>query len=488
MSVTTLTTPQQASTIPVRRKFTIIPRLDENPKIVSQAQTVSGKLALLGLAVCLLGWRSPRPIVFLAAVALVTFLPAYRRVALTVAAAYWIVASGLLKQDLVGEVAIKAGIHLPSTALQSAVWIATGLGCISLIFGLFGYWVRKPSGGIVGRRPVLCLGIFFCLVLTIAGTTGMPARVRIVSWALAAPLSGCLWLLAYALRDSRRGANLGGIGTMLATLWSGSSSSTPMLKGPTHALHVEAIDAKEFAVAQLKGVELLTWTMILVLISAAIQYLLLKGDVPTLEEAIDRNLTGTIPVWLCWESLAGSFVLLVITLTIWGHTMVGGLRLLGFKALRNTYAPFRARTIAEFWNRIYFYFKELLVDHFYYPVYLRYFKRSPRIRTVFATFAAACFGNAFYHFGRDVNEVAQLGLWRALVGFQVYLFYTIVLATGIAISQLRGKRRQTSWFRTEVVSRLSIVLFYGLVHIFDDTRRTVSLGAHFAFLFRLFGY
>jgi hypothetical protein len=63
----------------------------------------------------------------------------------------------------------------------------------------------------------------------------------------------------------------------------------------------------------------------------------------------------------------------------------------------------------------------------------------------------------------------------------------MVLATGISISQLRGKRRQASWFRTEVVSRVAIVGFYGLVHIFDDTRRTVSLGAHFTFLFRLFG-
>jgi hypothetical protein len=484
MSVTTLTTPRLAGPIPVRRKFTIIPRLDENPKLVAQAQTVGGKVAVLAMAACLLGWRTPRPIGLLVAVALVTFLPAYRRMVLAAAGLYWIVTSGLLKQDLMGEVATGAGLHVP----QPAIWILSGLACVCLTLGLSWLVIRKQGSGIVGRRPVLCLGIFFSLALAIAGTTAIPAGVRLTTWVLVAPLSGFLWMLAYALRDCRRDpACAPGIGSMLATLWSAGSSSTPLLKGPSHARQVEAVDATEFAVTQLKGVKLLAWTMVLVVISVGIQYLLLKGDVPTLEDAIDRNLTGTIPVWLCWESLAGSFVLLVITLTIWGHTIVGGLRLLGFKALRNTYAPFRARTIAEFWNRIYFYFKELLVDHFYYPVYLRYFKRSPRVRTVFATFAAAGFGNAFYHFGRDVNYVAELGLWRALAGFQVYFFYTMLLATGISISQLRGKRRQTSWFRTEVVSRVTIVLFYGLVHIFDDTRRTVSLGAHFAFLFRLFG-
>jgi hypothetical protein len=494
MSVTALTTPQQACPAPVRRKFTIIPRLDENPKIVAQAQTVGGKLAVIGLAVCLLGWRSPRPIVFLAAVALVTFLPAYRRVALGAAGLYWLVTSGLLKQDLMGEVAAAAGIHVA----YPSIWMLSGLACVCLTLGLLGFGIRKQADAIVGRRPVLCLAILFSLALGVAGTAAVPQGVRTASWAVVAPLSGCLWLLAYALRDFQRDPTSGheipqGLGSMLATLWSGGASSTPMLKGPAHARKVEAIDAREFAVAQLKGVKLLAWSMVLVVASVGIQYALIKADVPTLEDAIDRNLAGTIPVWVCWESLAGSFVLLVITLTIWGHTIVGGLRLLGFKALRNTYAPFRARTLAEFWNRFYFYFKELLVDHFYFPAYFRYFKRSPRLRTVFATFAAAGFGNAFYHFGRDVNYVAELGLWRALVGFQTYLFYAMMLATGISISQLRGKQRQqaswfrSSWFGTEVVPRATIVGFYCLVHIFDDTRRTVSLGAHFAFLFKLFG-
>jgi hypothetical protein len=484
MSVTTLTTPLFADTKRARRKFTVIPRLDENPKIIAQAQTISGKVALVALSAVLLGWRTPRPVVFLIAVALVTFLPAYRRVVLAAAGCYWIVTSGLLKQDLIGEVASRAGFHAP----HPAVWSLSGIVCVTLTLGLSWLGIQKQGSSFVGRRPVFCLSIFFCLALGIAGTTAVPAGVRLASWALVAPLSGCLWLLAYVLRDCRRDPACGrGMGSMLATLWSGGSSSTPMLKGPCHARQVEAVDGREFAVAQLKGVKLLAWTMILVLISAGIQYLQWKADIPSLEDAIDRNAMSSITVSLCWASLAVSFVLLVITLTIWGHTIVGGLRLLGFKALRNTYAPFRARTIAEFWNRIYFYFKELLVDHFYYPAYLRYFKRSPRVRTVFATFAAAGFGNAFYHFGRDVDYVAQLGIWRALAGFQVYLFYTMVLATGISVSQLRGKQRHTSWFRTEIVSRVTIILFYGLVHIFDDTRRTVSLGAHFAFLFRLFG-
>src|ERR1700691_864883 len=160
MSVTTLTTPlQAASPAPMRRKFTIIPRLDENPKIVSQAQTPAGKIALLALAVGLLVLKNSAPPVFLAAVILVTFAPAYRRIVLAAAGLYWIVTSGLLRQDLLGQVARGAGLHV----MQPAGWIVSGLTCVCLALGLLGRAIRKNGNSIVARRPVLCLGIFFCL-------------------------------------------------------------------------------------------------------------------------------------------------------------------------------------------------------------------------------------------------------------------------------------------------------------------------------------
>src|SRR5579864_7401663 len=267
MSVTTVAMPSQVASKPARRKFTLIPRLDENPKIVAQAQTLSGKIAVLGMAACLLGWRSPRPVVFLIAVALVTFLPAYRRIVLAAAALYWIAISGLLKQELMQQVAARAGIHIPSPAIAQAIWILSGIACVSLAFVTIGHWVRTQGTSIVSRRPVLCLAMVLSVALAMAGTQAMPAAVRISCWILAAPLSGCLWLLAYALRDQRRERSAAGIAPALATLWSSGSSSTPMLKGPAHARHIEAIDAREFAIAQLKGIKLLAWTMILIAIS-----------------------------------------------------------------------------------------------------------------------------------------------------------------------------------------------------------------------------
>ena len=77
--------------------------------------------------------------------------------------------------------------------------------------------------------------------------------------------------------------------------------------------------------------------------------------------------------------------------------IVGCIRLLGFNVFRNTYKPLLAESIVEFWNRYYYYFKELLVEFFFYPTYLRSSWARPGIRMFLAVFAAAFIGNMYYH-------------------------------------------------------------------------------------------
>src|SRR6185369_2906206 len=80
-----------------------------------------------------------------------------------------------------------------------------------------------------------------------------------------------------------------------------------------------------------------------------------------------------------------------------GHLYIGVLRLFGFYVFRNTYKPLLAETVVEFWNRYYYYFKELLASFFFFPTFTRYFKTHPRLRLLAAVFAAAFFGNMYYH-------------------------------------------------------------------------------------------
>ena len=162
----------------------------------------------------------------------------------------------------------------------------------------------------------------------------------------------------------------------------------------------------------------------------------------------------------------------------------------GFRALRNTYRPLESRTVAEFWNRYAFYFKELLVDMFFYPTYLRYFKRFPRLRMAFATTMAAMVGNLIYHFYDTIAYVAALGWRRSVMGFQTYLFYCFVLTAGIVISQLRAHNKTKppqSFLRARLLPVLGVCGFYCFLKIFDDLHRTYDLREHFVFAGRLLG-
>jgi len=180
-------------------------------------------------------------------------------------------------------------------------------------------------------------------------------------------------------------------------------------------------------------------------------------------------------------------------MTIWGNTIVAGCRLAGFRLLRNTYRPLESRSVAEFWNRYYYYFKELMVDFFFYPVYMRCFKKRPRVRILFATWVSVGLGVPLFHFIRDIHYVAELGLARAVIGYHVYMFYATTLAAGIGISQLRkSARRQhegrpADGFCERYLPIAGVVLFFCFLQVFDELRRTVPIREHLLFLTRLVG-
>jgi D-alanyl-lipoteichoic acid acyltransferase DltB (MBOAT superfamily) len=204
-----------------------------------------------------------------------------------------------------------------------------------------------------------------------------------------------------------------------------------------------------------------------------------------------RYLAGaSYPRYLCWSSLAAFFVGDLLNMSVWGGVIVACARMAGFRLLRNTYRPLESTSLAEFWNRYYFYYKELLVDHFFYPAFLRYFRKHRRLRMFFATFAAACVGNLLFHLIRDIHFVAEMGLWNALVGEQSHAFYTLVLATGVALSQMRPRNAGLSrgWLRGRVLPCLWVAGFFCVLHVFDaPLDRDHSIWQRGQFLLHLIG-
>lgn len=134
----------------------------------------------------------------------------------------------------------------------------------------------------------------------------------------------------------------------------------------------------------------------------------------------------------------------------------------------------------------------MLVDFFFYPTFLRYFKKHPRLRVFFATFMAAGVGNAIFHFGRQLDLRFTMGVREATVGFTSYLVYCVILATAIGVSQARTTGTTAAAERMGVARRVkAFVSVWGLVvvlHPFGGVEeRVYSFQARLSFLAHQFG-
>jgi len=470
------TTPQELAPQGLRRlaNFRLIPRIDTYPAVVSIAQTVVGKLLLLALfglgfaygAVQIIDSWLP----LILCLALITFVPGRRRVLVT------------LSTLIFTFVLPWKDSALP---LFSAVLLLSVLAVAALLFWCATLWPRSWYG----RRPVLFLLCGFSLLIVFAsclpkGTTSF----RLV-WGFTSTLSKYIWFVCYALLD-RNVSDCDPFSLQLGSFkpfW--GSTNTPYAKGAAYLRRIEARDAHQLAVTQLKGLKLLAWSIVISWFGRLFDFSIYDYlRIPRFSQALDLSAHRIPSPWyVCWASLLAGFLGGIISLCISGHRIIAICRVAGFNALRNTYRPLSSRTVAEFFNRYYFYFKELLVDVFFYPFFLRYFKKNRKLRLVGAIFAAACFGNAFFHFGRDLGFITQLGLRRALVSYQVYVFYCIVLATAISISQLRHRKpAQPGFIRGQLWPSFLVALFYCLLKVFDSTERIYPLMEHFRFLAHLF--
>jgi len=373
--------------------FRLIPRIETYPEVVSFAQTDIGKITLLGIFAIGLWQSHPFWEVLVVLLAVVTLLPRYRRMVLTFATLFW--AFGILWRSTDPPLLLPAAVVLILAAL------------------LFWAAIRFPRSWF-GRRPVACLLTGFALSVLIASYLPKGGHPRTASWAFLTAAGAYLWFIAYSLLDvgsKSRDPFALQLGTY-RPFWGGSN--TPFVKGAAYLRRIEAHNPEQLAVAQLKGLKLLAWSVILDLSLRKAFVPVIYGHlgIPEYSQLFQFSVQrGFFPWYIGWASLIAHFIEDLLRLSISGHRIVASCRMAGFLALRNTCRPLESRSIAEFWNRYFYYFKELLVDCFFYPTFMRYFKRHRRWRLFAATFAAACFGNAFYHFFRDLRYIEDSGFW-----------------------------------------------------------------------------
>ena len=471
--------------------FRLIPSLETSPVFVARCKQPSGQWMLLAAFTLLLTLLSSQWPAIAAFLALTTAFPGHRRQVVSAAGILIAVAyANWLDLAFLERIAAQEGLaHLPQFEVRLVV-----AAIFVLLAGLAVLAFRFPRS-LISRRPVLAALIYFFALVAAVSMAPLTGWSRVAAWIAVLAIARMFWFFCYTLtdRDSRNRDSV----PLHAGLWrpawmADMSSGTPLAKGAAYLRKIGAHNSEELAVIQIKGLKLLLWALMLRTAQVWLQSVIYrKLGIPEFEAAFDRSVAGHPFAWY-WNclSLVGAFFMSLLQMSIWGHVIVACVRMAGFRALRNTYRPLESRTLAEFWNRFYFYFKELMVDMFFYPTFLRYFKKHPRLRMVTATMAAACAGNAIFHFLRDIYFVAELGWRPAIAGFQTYLFYTFILGAGISISQLRAKRKDNpshSWFRRRLVPVAGVAGFYCFIHIFDDANRTYGLREHFVFVGRLFG-
>lgn len=448
--------------------FRLIPRIETFPRCVSFAQTWTGKVILLAAFGLGLRFFDPYPAVLrlVLPLALITFLPEYRRFVLALAPLCLLVVQ-------LGDSPLIIGMQL--------VTVAAGL----LLF----VCARRWPNSLFGQRPVaFLLAGFTALIFSACAAAPGTAAYRVL-WALVGALAIYVWFIGYALMD-RNATPRADTALELASfrpLW--GSTTTPFPKGAAYLRRIEAPDEQQLAIVQLKGLKLLVWGILLSLfkdLGTKFFYGYLR--IPTSAQALAMSVHGAPAAWhLRWESQVLFFCEVTLSFAILGARFISGCRMAGFNALRNSYRPLSSRTIAEFFNRFYYYFKELLVDFFFYPTFLRYWKGHKRLRMTVATFVAVAFGNSFYHLVRDWQFFQKDGFWKGLASYQVLFFYNVIMATGLSISQLRKRGpRPKGLVRGHLLPVFGVLFFYCVLSVFGGEDRLYPLAVHLKYLASLF--
>jgi hypothetical protein len=465
--------------------------IEQNSRVVRLAQSATGRLVLVALftAAAQLAGMSLPYVLFAAAFA---YLPAHRNWIVIAAAAAASVRSPDVWLGEIRTVLAQEGLPESTGKLLALAALAVYFACAWAAL----VQVRRHPTCFLARRPVVSLLGMTALLCALATTPLLRGQARAAAWTFLSVFAAYLWYLAYAIQDqrSRSPAPLSFQMGILQPFWRSSARAytpTPFGKGAAFLRKHQARTAEELAVTQLKALKLLLWTLILIAVHRVLAELIeVRLGIPAAAAMNEAFMNGTpYPTVTNWASLVWATLGGTLSLAIWGHKMIAVARLAGFRLPRNTWRPLEARTLAEFWNRYYYYFKELLVEFFFLPTFLRVFRQHLRLRTFFATFMAAGVGNALYHFIRDLRYVASMGWQAAATGYVSYLFYCAVLATGIGISQARtsaGRKPPHTWAGS-LRCVLCVWFFFVCLQVFGDETRSFAFGARLLFFLSLFG-
>lgn len=377
-------------------------------------------------------------------------------------------------------------LPLPRDGWALMLVVVAQFALLALVYRACAGFARLPAP--LRRHPQWTLHAIYWLMLAVLWfTTPDQGAWRSVLLGVTVLFPVLLWRLAYLVLAGQHGR-------MAATTWrdhllylwpAWGGTDTPYGKGLAYLSQCEAKTTEALARSQLAGIRLLLlavlWRLVLTAFNA-----LFHGDanwmsqglgawtagIPELKDMLQPD--AAVPRLSAWLSIYANLITDVLRLAVKGHLIVGFLRLYGFNVFRNTYKPLLAESIVEFWNRYYYYFKELLVTFFFMPTFTGPAKRLrhwPRLRLLAAVFAAAFVGNVYYHVIKESEALTQGQLWQVLDAQGSRMFYCFLLALGIFVSMLREQGRRGGAPQAGGVRRVwriaGVWTFFSLISIWN---------------------
>ena len=420
--------------------------------------------------------------------ALSWFTPFRRRAILTAGAIY----AGVRKP--LREMANAEGLSVPSDMLSLAFLVLALFGILWLCYLAAVKFKTLPT--IVRRHPQLTLHLLYWGALAVLWmTTPLAGPWRAVLLGVALIFPYLIWRCGYVLMSGQNGRAAGtSFIHQLIVLWPAfGGSNTPYGKGLDFLTKFEAKTEEELARSQLAGIKLFILAYFWHTGMNIMQGVLYgpENAVPRLGQLV--KLGTEAPLLASWASVYCELVWQVLRHAAHGHAIIGTLRLFGFNIFRNTYKPLLAESVVEFWNRYYYYFKELMVSFFFMPTFMQLggkLRNWPRLRLFAAVFAAAFVGNMYYHLLQRDESLVLGDVFGAIYDLRSRFFYCFLLAAGIYVSMLREQRRsgkaQTTGHAARIMRIFGVWTFFSLIFIWN-VRNGAPFFTRVDFFLGLFG-
>jgi hypothetical protein len=482
-------------------------QLHESPGLIARAQTPVGRCAVWIMGAALLLWHSKHGplsaggnllIIVICAIPLVTAWPGRKRFILSVASALAI--GDFFRRHSSPELQFDMPqswfLHGPEEWLRVTTLVAVTLLSLYAFYLLLMRFTVLPAP--VRKYPVILLHLGIWLALLCIPVFQAPSIIQEV-------LPFVAWRLSYLIQFASRGqvarTGFGDHLFYLYPVYGPIGVPTPLGKGLEYLSRHEAKDAEQWAQSQLAGLKLLmlafVWELLLHTMDTCVyggppgRLLGMLGgaslDLPRLNQLMNRDVTDA-PIVVA--SLYLELVRMSLFVAVYGHIIVGSLRLLGFRVFRHAYRPLLATSIVEFWGRWSYYYKELLTEFFFFPTFLRSAWASPRLRLFLAVFAAAALGNMYFQILWEVDLLLRGDVQTMWTRWASRTVYCIILASGIWVSMLRQQRARKlapaprkRWSR--IRAAFLVCSFYAVAHVWNVRESTLGPLDRLLWLFRV---